>query len=270
MKLKEYIQSRNILKSFYACIQNGLNTQDFILIDSLFNEHEMSGELFTSDMLAQIQSVSKEKLILKNLSKRDISEIVNLISIAGMALIDIQQLDKTEKNVDASWISIFFDNARMCSDSELQSLWAKILSGEMQKPGFYFKRTIKVLAEMESHELKWFKDFSKYVIDNYYVPYFIINDNKFYPFNQFQSLMDCGLINSTLGGVSVLQGGLIYTKSGNLKVAEGNASLSVYSLTDSGCQLFFLMSPETSPDYIQELIKNLETNKGVKIESIPA
>ena len=59
--------------------------------------------------------------------------------------------------MENDWITNFFDNCRLISDEEMQSLWAKLLAGEANSPGRYSKRTVNVLSSMDKSDAVAFK-----------------------------------------------------------------------------------------------------------------
>src|SRR5680860_1515937 len=72
-------------------------------------------------------------------------------------------LKTVEQNpVDPDWINEFFNIAENVSNTEMQLIWAKILSNEVQKPGTFSKRTLNTLRLMSSTEAKAFELIAKY------------------------------------------------------------------------------------------------------------
>ena len=47
----------------------------------------------------------------------------------------------------------------------MQTLWAKILAGEANKPGTYSKRTVNFVADMDKREAKLFMNLCQYVCE---------------------------------------------------------------------------------------------------------
>ncbi|MBV8658795.1 MAG: DUF2806 domain-containing protein [Burkholderiales bacterium] len=61
-----------------------------------------------------------------------------------------------DKDIEQDWLTQFFAIAQDVSDDGMQTLWAKILSGEIAKPGSYAKRTIDFLRTLEKTEAEGF------------------------------------------------------------------------------------------------------------------
>ena len=79
-------------------------------------------------------------------------------------LIRILQATAPQLNEDAKpdlitddWGANFRDKARTCSDPEMAELWAQLLAGEANNPGFYSRKTVNILADMEPEDARLFK-----------------------------------------------------------------------------------------------------------------
>ena len=60
------------------------------------------------------------------------------------------------ENMEDDWIANFFDKCRIVSDSDMQSLWARVLAGEAHVPGTYSKRTVNFISELDKNEADLF------------------------------------------------------------------------------------------------------------------
>jgi hypothetical protein len=65
----------------------------------------------------------------------------NIEEIIRQALPQLDDNSKPEQ-VEDDWITNFFDKCRLISDTEMQSLWSRVLAGEANSPGSYSKRTV--------------------------------------------------------------------------------------------------------------------------------
>lgn len=64
--------------------------------------------------------------------------------------------------LDEDWIAYFFKQCDTVSDKEMQSLWAKVLGGEANKPGSFSKRTIATIATMDKADAELFTTFCQF------------------------------------------------------------------------------------------------------------
>jgi len=126
----------------------------------------------------------------------------------------IPQLKDSAKpeNIENDWITNFFDKCRIISDDEMQSLWAKVLSGEANLPGTYSKRTVNFLGSIDKADASLFTalcGFGWQIGD--IVPLIFgvqeqIYNSKGINFNTLTHLDDIGLVSfNSLGGFKRLK-----------------------------------------------------------------
>ena len=87
--------------------------------------------------------------------KEDMRDQKNMEAIIAQAVPDVNE----EANPDAmedEWIANFFDKCRIVSDSEMQSLWSRVLAGEANDPGTYSKRTVNLLSDFDKRDAELF------------------------------------------------------------------------------------------------------------------
>ena len=58
--------------------------------------------------------------------------------------------------MEDDWNANFFDKGRIISDSDMQSLWARVLAGEANNPGTYSKRTVNLLSDLDKKDAELF------------------------------------------------------------------------------------------------------------------
>lgn len=73
----------------------------------------------------------------------------NLGAIVGQAAAELKddEVEDSEQNDD--WAAYFFEHARHVSSEEMQTLWARILVGEVERPGSTSLLTLGVLRELD-------------------------------------------------------------------------------------------------------------------------
>ena len=67
-----------------------------------------------------------------------------------------QDMPESLPHQDIDWFMRFYDGCGNISNEELQAIWAKILAGEVRKPGSYSYRTLETLKNISSIEAKLF------------------------------------------------------------------------------------------------------------------
>lgn len=192
-------------------------------------------------------------------TSRDRQEIKNIASIYGNALAELQAFGTTplpQETVKSDWAACFFDCAKDCCDEEVQQLWSRILAGEIMSPGRFHKRTLFNLRQMEHFEAEWFCELCRFVMDNAYLPVFVLEDERI-PFNRYQSLVDCGFINADQGNMEIKKDTIFRLKSAtiSLKVSAEPFHLRVFTLTDMGSQICELVQTDTDAAYLVKLLE---------------
>jgi hypothetical protein len=89
----------------------------------------------------------------------DLNRHANKMKIARETIIELsavadddgtERADQTQTEIDDDFLNSF---ERFCSDSsdeKMQRLWARLLAGEIRRPGSYSRRTLRALYDMDS------------------------------------------------------------------------------------------------------------------------
>jgi hypothetical protein len=93
--------------------------------------------------ITELQRRALHRFILEEARKQD-----NIESITSKALPEVSA-EATPESVEDDWIVNFFDKCRLISDEQMQTLWARVLSGEANSPGQFSKRTVDLLASLD-------------------------------------------------------------------------------------------------------------------------
>jgi hypothetical protein len=75
----------------------------------------------------------------------------NIEAITRLAL-PLLTDDAKPEAIEEDWIVNLFDQGRRISDEEMQSLWAKLLAGEANRPGTFSKRTVNMVASLDKSD----------------------------------------------------------------------------------------------------------------------
>ena len=79
----------------------------------------------------------------------------NMEAILSKAIPAIEESGDAE-SLDEDWIAHFFGRCRTISNEAMRVLWAKVLAGEVNKPGQFSKRTINLLGELDRQDIEGF------------------------------------------------------------------------------------------------------------------
>lgn len=203
-------------------------------------------------------------------SRRDVREISNIVSAYSFAINELKKLPGVDgENLDPDWATAFYDSAKDSSDEEIQVLWGKILAGEIAHHGKFYKRTLSILKNMESEEAKHFVELVPLLITKETVPEFIFQNNEFFQYNDLQTLMDCGIVNSSDGLYTYT--GLDQVKLPGFKLVSKNndvkeLQLEGFALTDAGLQLCQLTECNYADEnYVKQLVDRLSRRNNKEI-----
>ncbi len=149
---------------------------------------------------AQIEVTDLQRRALGRFVVEEAKKQDNIEKITQKAIPQLED-SATPQDVEDDWITNFFDKCRIISDAQMQSLWAKVLSGEANSPGSYSKRTVNFLGSLDKADANLFTSlcgFGWFIGD--VVPLIFdvkdpIYNDKGINFNSLTHLDDIGLIS---------------------------------------------------------------------------
>lgn len=155
----------------------------------------------------------------------------------------------TSEPVDQDWLLRFFNTVEDVGNEEMQEIWARLLAGEVKKPGTFSLRTLETLRNMTHAEAVIFEKICSHCMEiagshavlryEDYLKEFDI------PFGMILKLSECGLINSSsLLGINIkLNKGKPMIARTDDYIAIANTDeiktidISIYPLTTCGIEL---------------------------------
>ena len=97
----------------------------------------VTGELDFGDLVKQRIQFQEEK------------RLSNILSVVSQAADELDGKDVEDHEVDHDWTARFFSEVQDVSSAGLQELWAKILAGEVERPGSTSTKTIGMLKDLD-------------------------------------------------------------------------------------------------------------------------
>lgn len=267
MLLLDYIKGNSLLARLFYSLEFSLPSFVYGVFKKEVTNYRVKNPSQVSDLLNNLKDKILDDMRLKEMSPRDVLEVGNVFSIYNIVFSLVDESILHEKRIDKGWAAYFYDCSKRASDIKEQEHWARIMVKELKAPGAIFKRTLHILSIASEVELDWFYDFLQYSLDDSYIPSFVIDDN-IYPFNQFQSLIDCGLLNTTLAGVSYKSKDTIKTKAGDIFIdtKDGKASIGAYTLTDAGLQLCNLGQKKAPHTFYKKVKEMFEQSGNITVD----
>jgi hypothetical protein len=89
---------------------------------------------------------------------------LNVEQVALEAANELRGQQASAEPVDEDWVARFFEGAKDVSSEEMQKLWAKILAGEVVRPGSFSLRCIEAVRNVSREEARLFESLSPYII----------------------------------------------------------------------------------------------------------
>jgi uncharacterized repeat protein (TIGR03899 family) len=109
-----------------------------------------------------LKSQELAKRASQRIAKRELQRQANVESIVRGAL-DSLSPSVSDDKVDDDWITHFFEQCQDVGSFEMQSLWAKLLAGEIAQPGTYSRRTLNLVRLMSKDDAGLFTLFCSHV-----------------------------------------------------------------------------------------------------------
>ena len=180
--------------------------------------------------------------------------------------------------VDDDWLLRWRDSAGRVSSEELQTLWGRVLAGEIKSPGTFSLRTMEFLKNLSQEEARRIAKLAPFVINNE----FISSNNqellnsKGIVFDVLVSLQDLGIISDVSIGISLTMrsgqpgefklGLIAYNRMllATHKDEEKELHLKGYRLTSLGTQVLKLGSFTPDEIYLRSVGERIK-GQGFKV-----
>jgi hypothetical protein len=104
--------------------------------------------------LQDIQDRADERI-----RRRETKRQQNMEAITAQAAQILLPQSVSQEPVDGDWVTQFFNYSQDISNEEMQSLWARLLAGEVAKPGSFSLRTLNVVSVMSRRDADMFTRF---------------------------------------------------------------------------------------------------------------
>lgn len=124
-------------------------------------------EKSSNEIAAQMEfSPEYAHAAVKKFGQRVVKEQINLDNITSKAVEELESQDveeeannASEKSINDDWLNTFEKEASQKSTDEMQTMFAKILAGEIKAPDSYSIKTLKLLGELDSSVANLFVKF---------------------------------------------------------------------------------------------------------------
>ena len=174
------------------------------LITALFLRHNTSTQEFEKIKAGHFKEAIEDLLNSGKMTYTEYYKTNNFLNIASKAdqyYSENRTISKAEGSYDFDWFIRFYESAGNISNEQMQDLWAKILSGELVKPGTYSIHLIEILKNMNKKDAELFELICSKSLC-YGNDRFIVNDEIYQSMNRIRysdlmRIQELGLINAT-------------------------------------------------------------------------
>lgn len=119
-------------------------------------EAEAKKILAVADLeITEIRQRAVKRMILEEEKNQQNIEAVTAKAIPHLST------DAKPEELDEDFVRYLFDKAKMVSNEEMQSVWAKILAGEASKAGSFSRRTMDIVSQMRKQDAELFTRFCR-------------------------------------------------------------------------------------------------------------
>ena len=246
---------------------------------------EAKGKADRLKLIAEAQAEARQHLVKPDGASRGTLEIdasgvtqriefqekkrqANIAATVRHAAAELGDVEVPQHEPDLDWTARFFDCVQDVSSEDMQKIWAKVLSGEVQGPGTTSLRTLEVLRNMTARDAAMFQEVCSYIIEDFVFKSDVIETN--HPTLTYGNLLvleNAGLINA--GPMLVVNmrfkgqegSALLWYQDQLLKVTPtthtGEVSIPAYPLTPAGKELRWLAERTPRLEYLRHFARFL-------------
>lgn len=195
----------------------------------------------------------------------------NIEAIASAAARELaDESDVPELSPDEDWVSRFFAHSQDVSSKQMQSLWGRILAGEVKNPGSYSLRTLDFIRNLSQSEAKVFESVGKLALMQGKMAFVVADDKKWLasqkqiPELSHFLLGELGIMYSGNVSVGFFDGPQIEEVSlinGNniLVINRGEISkpigIEIWKFSTMGFEMLSLLEIPSDEEYIEKIAK---------------
>lgn len=231
-------------------------------------EHETETELIQR---------TKERLYHQEINRQR-----NIEDIAEKA-IPLLPNEVSEEPLDEDWRTRFFSKVQDISEEETQEIWAKILAGEITKPGKISMRTLEVVSNINKEEAELFEKACTLATANSYILKFKEDLDAFgIQYGDLLNLRDAGLMHSS-DDLAILPekitannltyyaqpiGNDLYHLYPNEKFKNVEVAFPQLNLTKAGEELCSILNINLNEKYLEKLKQEI-SDRGFVLHKTP-
>lgn len=213
--------------------------------------------------------IEAKELTLRASRRLDALEFRRQKNIEAIVKKATEQLPESvsKEKVEEDWIAQFFNHSQDISNEEMQLIWARLLAGEIEKPGSFSLRTLQLVRVLRQSDATLFRRFCNFIWNNqmhfYSHSTLDILGRKGIGYGELINLESLDLISLNEVSFGAEPGETLelnYIGKQYSLNAEGRLPrLPMYPLTDIGRELAPICGAEPDQEYLQEILTEWRT-----------
>ncbi len=212
---------------------------------------------------------------------RDAERFMNLFHIFHRAESEIDsdsfKGDASEEPIDSDWFLRWRNHAELISSDKMQSLWGRILAGEVHTPGSFSLRTLDLLSKLTTNEAEIIEKLGSIIIENYiYVDKEFLekkglDTSAFLKLDEYGIIQYRDLLQFSVGANEPVSGPVLIRCNGHGLIVSCDApmrfDIPAYSITTIGIELLSLGQYDADIENLRNL-GNVIKNKGYDVKIV--
>lgn len=211
-----------------------------------------------------------QRLVASEVNKQKNME--DVIQRADEILQNEPKIEQISAESDQGWVEDCLEGAGKAYNDDLKGYWAKLLAGEIKKPGTYSKRAILFVKSLSKEDADSIRKMCQYVVYNYDNTGAIILRYKpsDYSFDEISFLMELRLVNYNHQIVKQYRfdendGFGFYRKKDVglfIKIKRREYDLPIYSFTELGKEIMTIIDDvDINRKYLKDFCKSITDKK---------
>lgn len=240
--------------------------------EAIRNNQDLPMTFNNGDTSLSIDTTNTEQLIQRSnyrLQYQQARKEHNIESVIGKTVLELE--DKTVEStddVDEDWLNRFFNIVEDVSDEQLQSLWSRILAGEILQPHSYSLRLLEFLRNISKDELDLILKIMPFITGDV-----IFNDDNVlskYDINYglILKLDEIGILNSSATisqnydlnnneQASLFDNSEIICLVKNKSSEKKHISVPIFTVNEIGLKLQKLSNTKMNVDFVKEILTSI-------------
>ena len=121
--------------------------------------HAKARELLISDATIAGGEIDIAELVSERITYQERKRQTNIRGVVAKAATELEDKEVPPTATDHDWAARFFNEVQDVSSEEMQELWAKVLAGEVERPGSTSIRTLGILRDLDQSTAELFATF---------------------------------------------------------------------------------------------------------------